>query len=75
MRAVMFRGSFSTVKFRVENGQKVRGFGQITVYETLGEYQISLRKLELAGVGELMQRLEAVSYTHLDVYKRQAAFR
>lgn len=60
LRAVMFRGSFSTVKFPVENGQKVRGFGQITVYETLGEYQISLRKLELAGVGELMQRLEAL---------------
>lgn len=60
LRAVMFRSALAGLKMRPANGQKVRGFGQITVYEAAGEYQIVLRRLEPTGEGELMLRLEAL---------------
>jgi exodeoxyribonuclease VII large subunit len=60
LRAVMFRGALAGVKFALKDGQLVRGFGQITVYEAAGEYQILLKRLEPAGEGELMLRFEAL---------------
>jgi len=56
----MFRGALAGVKFALKDGQLVRGFGQITVYEAAGEYQILLKRLEPAGEGELMLRFEAL---------------
>ena len=60
LRAVMFRSALAGVALELKDGLLVRGYGQITVYEAAGEYQISLRKLEAAGEGELMLRLEAL---------------
>ena len=60
MRAVMFRGALAAVVLPLRDGMLVRGFGQITVYEASGEYQIVLKRLEAAGEGELMLRLEAL---------------
>ena len=60
LRAVMFRSALAGVALELKDGLLVRGYGQITVYEPSGEYQISLRKLEAAGEGELMLRLEAL---------------
>lgn len=60
LRAVMFRGALAGVKIALKDGLLVRGFGQITVYEAAGDYQILLRQLEPAGEGELMLRLEAL---------------
>ena len=60
MRAVMFRSALAGVKMALRDGLLVRGFGQITVYEAAGDYQILLRQLEPAGEGELMLRLEAL---------------
>ncbi len=60
LRAVMFRGALAGVAFPLQDGLRVRGYGQITVYEAGGEYQILLNKLEPAGAGELMMRLEAL---------------
>ncbi len=60
LRAVMFRSALAGVSLPLKDGQQVRGYGQITVYETAGDYQIVLRKLEAAGEGELMRRLEAL---------------
>jgi exodeoxyribonuclease VII large subunit len=48
------------VSLPLKDGLQVRGYGQITVYEAAGDYQIVLRKLEAAGEGELMLRLEAL---------------
>ncbi len=60
LRAVMFRGALASVAAPLKDGMQVRGFGQITVYEASGDYQILLRRLEAAGEGELMLRLEAL---------------
>lgn len=60
LRAVMFRSALAGAAVPLKDGLLVRGYGQITVYEAAGDYQILLRKLEAAGEGELMLRLEAL---------------
>jgi exodeoxyribonuclease VII large subunit len=60
LRAVMFRGALASVPLPLRDGLQVRGYGQITVYEAAGDYQILLQRLEPAGEGELMLRLEAL---------------
>lgn len=60
LRAVMFRGALAGVSLPLKDGLLVRGYGQITVYEAAGDYQILLKKIEPAGEGELMLRLEAL---------------
>ena len=60
LRAVMFRGALAGVAVPLKDGLLVRGFGQITVYEAAGDYQILLKTIEPAGEGELMMRLEAL---------------
>ncbi len=60
LRAVMFRSALADVAIPLKDGLLVRGYGQITVYEAGGDYQILLRKIEPAGEGELMMRLEAL---------------
>lgn len=60
LRAVMFRGALANAAVPLRDGLLVRGFGQITVYEAAGEYQIVLQIIEPAGEGELMRRLEAL---------------
>lgn len=56
--AVMFRGSASKVKQLPKNGDSVIIKGEIAVYAPRGNYQIIVKELTLAGVGELLQRLE-----------------
>ena len=58
LRAVMFRSALAGVSMPLQDGQLVRGWGQVTMYETGGDVQIMLKRLEPAGVGELMRRLE-----------------
>lgn len=58
LRAVMFRSAVEGVSVPLQDGQLVRGWGQITMYERGGDIQIVLKRLELAGEGELMRRLE-----------------
>jgi exodeoxyribonuclease VII large subunit len=60
LRAVMFRGALAGVTLPLRDGLLVRGFGQITVYEASGDYQILLKRIEPAGEGELMLRLAAL---------------
>ena len=60
LRAVMFRGALAGVTMPLRDGLLVRALGQITVYEASGDYQILLKRLEPAGEGELMLRLEAL---------------
>ncbi len=60
LRAVMFRGALAGVTIPLRDGMLVRGLGQITVYEASGDYQILVKRIELAGEGELMLRLEAL---------------
>lgn len=53
VKAVMFRGNATKLKFRLEDGMKVVLFGAVTLYKPRGEYQINVTHVEPAGVGNL----------------------
>jgi len=44
----------------LEDGAKVRVFGEATVYEARGQLQLVVQKAEAAGTGELQARFEAL---------------
>ncbi|HBA83446.1 MAG TPA: exodeoxyribonuclease VII large subunit [Verrucomicrobia bacterium] len=60
IRAVFFRGARAASPLDLRDGMKVRLFGQITVYERSGDYQIVVRKIEDAGKGALQAAFEAL---------------
>ncbi|PLR76449.1 exodeoxyribonuclease VII large subunit [Bacillus sp. V3-13] len=51
--AVMFSSSNRAMKFSPENGMKVLVKGDITVYESSGQYQIYIKEMRPDGIGEL----------------------
>ncbi len=56
--AVLFRGSQKDLKFEIKDGLKIRVYGDISVYEASGQYQIIVRKAEEAGKGSLQEAFE-----------------
>jgi exodeoxyribonuclease VII large subunit len=56
--AVVWRGTFSRLKFRPEEGMEVIATGKLTTYPGKSNYQIVIDSLEPAGVGALMALLE-----------------
>ncbi len=60
LSAVLFSGARAGVSpaTRLADGQRVRAYGQITVFENRGQYQLIVRKIEAAGLGALMQRFD-----------------
>ncbi len=53
IRLTIWRSVGQNLKFEPEDGMKVRAWGDISVYEKAGSYQLNVRKLEPVGVGEL----------------------
>ncbi len=53
LRCVMWRGTAGYLGFEPEDGAKVRAFGDITVYERHGAYQLRVAQMIPQGVGEL----------------------
>ena len=60
IRGVMFKGFNQFLHFKPENGMQVLLQGEITVYETRGQYQIVAKKMEPAGIGTLYLAFEAL---------------
>jgi len=60
LAAVMFRGDQRSLRLAIKDGEHVRAFGSITVYERGGNYQIIVRQIEAAGQGALQARFEAL---------------
>lgn len=58
INAVMYKGAFNKVPFKVEEGMKVLAVGRITLYEPSGQYQLTIDSMEPDGVGALYQALE-----------------
>jgi len=58
IKAVIFRGQATNLKFDPEDGLEVTGFGRISVYAPRGTYQIILEYIEPAGVGALQIAFE-----------------
>ncbi len=58
LRAVMFRGTNRGLQFRPEDGLAVIVFGNVTIYEPRGEYQIYVEYMEPKGLGALQLAFE-----------------
>lgn len=58
--AVMFRVEASQVKKVPKDGDQVIIKGSLNVYPQQGKYQIVVKELEYAGLGELLLKLEAL---------------
>jgi exodeoxyribonuclease VII large subunit len=56
--AVMFASKANLVKVKVKDGDKVNLVADLSVYETAGNYQLYINKLELAGAGNLYLEFE-----------------
>ncbi|MBR3771698.1 MAG: exodeoxyribonuclease VII large subunit [Clostridium sp.] len=58
MACVMFAGQRSGLAFRLESGQNVIVFGNVSVYERDGKYQLYANEIMLDGLGTLYERYE-----------------
>ena len=58
IRAVMFRGNATKLKFRLEEGMKVVLDGAVTLYKPRGEYQINCFDVQPSGQGALALAFE-----------------
>lgn len=56
--AIVWKGVFSRLKFKPEEGMEVIARGKITTYPGRSKYQIVIEDIEPAGVGALMALLE-----------------
>lgn len=56
--AVVWKGSFSRLRFKPEEGMEVIATGKITTFPGSSKYQIVIETLEPAGAGALMALLE-----------------
>ena len=56
--AVMFRGQATRLRFRPRDGMQVLAFGEISVYEPHGRYQLVVRELKESGEGQLYREFE-----------------
>jgi exodeoxyribonuclease VII large subunit len=66
LRAVLFRGDASRLRFELEDGLEALAFGEVSLYVQRGELQMVVREVEPRGVGalrlafdQLRARLEA----------------
>ncbi len=58
LRAVMFRGDASRLRFDLEDGLEALMFGEVSLYVARGELQMVIRDVEPRGVGALRLAFE-----------------
>ena len=54
----MFKGSAMRLTFAPKDGLEVEAFGEISVYEPRGQYQLLIKQMRIAGIGALLAKLE-----------------
>ncbi|MFT4553997.1 MAG: exodeoxyribonuclease VII large subunit [Chlamydiales bacterium] len=64
---VMFKGSTSTLNRMPKEGDSVIIKGELSVYAPHGKYQVVVKRLDHAGLGELLLKLEQLKR---DIHKR-----
>lgn len=60
IQCVLFRGAGAKLGVPLRDGQQVQVFGEVTVYEQRGNYQIIVRLVQPKGLGALQARFEAL---------------
>jgi len=66
LRCAWFRGRQRGPTINLKNGDQMLAFGQVSIYEARGDYQLIVERLEAAGEGELLRRFEALKKKLLD---------
>ena len=56
--AICFKSSASNIDFKIENGLEVVISGKVTTYSARSNYQIIAEKIEIAGIGTLLKKIE-----------------
>ncbi|EDZ61658.1 exodeoxyribonuclease VII, large subunit [Sulfurimonas gotlandica GD1] len=81
LKAVMFKGNATKLKFQLKEGLKVILDGAITLYKPRGEYQINCFSIEPAGHGtlalayeQLKQKLASKGYFEQSIKKQLPKF-
>lgn len=60
IRAIIWKGVVPRVGLKAENGLEVIATGKLTSYPERSEYQLIVERLEYAGAGALLARIEAL---------------
>ncbi len=60
LSCVLFRGNAAKLQVDLEDGQEIQLFGEVTVYEPRGNYQLIVRQAQLKGLGALQAKFEAL---------------
>ncbi len=58
LSAVLFRGDAARQTVKLRDGQQVVAYGEVSVYEARGQYQLIVRAVIEDGVGRLQQEFE-----------------
>ncbi|MFC3418140.1 exodeoxyribonuclease VII large subunit [Salinicoccus hispanicus] len=58
VRAIMFSRNAGSLKFKPEEGQSVLVEGRVSIFESSGQYQVYVEKMEMDGIGLLFEKLE-----------------
>lgn len=81
LKAVMFRGNASKLKFQLKEGLKVILDGAITLYKPRGEYQINCFSIQPSGQGalalayeQLKEKLSTQGYFNPEIKKQLPPF-
>lgn len=78
--AVCFRAHARLINFEVTDGIEVVAAGKVTTYQGRSNYQIVVQKLEIAGIGSIMEEIEKLRKKLLaeglfdDKYKKQIPY-
>jgi exodeoxyribonuclease VII large subunit len=60
IRAIIWKGNASRIGMKPENGVEVIATGRVTSYPERSEYQLIIERLDYAGEGALLARIEAL---------------
>ncbi|MBE5795062.1 MAG: exodeoxyribonuclease VII large subunit [Clostridiales bacterium] len=60
VNCAMFRQAAMSLRFRPENGMRVRLYGNVSLYTKTGSYQFYVENMEQEGLGALYLRFEAL---------------
>jgi exodeoxyribonuclease VII large subunit len=60
LRCAMFRARNSLCRFAPREGQLVTAYGRVSLYESRGDYQLQVERLEDAGIGALQRAFDAL---------------
>ena len=60
LRCAMFLRANRSLRFRLEDGMRMMVFGSLSIFESRGQIQFIVEKLEVSGVGALYQAYETL---------------